>query len=124
MLRFAGDFGIGSGGAFGGRRAVLTGFRRTFAAFQITGHAVFGISPAVGSLRAVSAVGDALVFGRADFALFGIAAQPAGQPMVSYGRALVSAVVGAGVFGSVVIAGAGVSTGQTRSVAAVVAVFF
>ena len=44
--------------------------------------------------------------------------------MPGYGRALVSAVIGTGVFGSVIIAGAGVSTGQTRSVAVVVAVFF
>ena len=82
---------------------------------------MFGISPAVGSL--IAAVGNALVFGGADFALFGVTAQPAGQPMVSYGRALVSAVVGAGIFGSVVIVGAGIGAGQTRSVAAVIAVF-
>ena len=37
--------------------------------------------------------------------------------MPGYGRALVSAVAGTGVFGSVVIAGAGVSTSQTRSIA-------
>ena len=43
--------------------------------------------------------------------------------MPGYGRALVSAVVGAGVFGSVVIVGAGIGAGQTRSVAAVIAVF-
>ena len=43
--------------------------------------------------------------------------------MPGYGRALVSAVVCASVFGSVVIAGAGVSTSQTRSVAVVIAVF-
>ena len=44
--------------------------------------------------------------------------------MPGYGRALVSAVAGTGIFGSVVIAGTGVSTSQTRSVAVVIAVFF
>ena len=44
--------------------------------------------------------------------------------MPGYGRALVSAVAGTVVFGSVVIVGAGIGTGQTRSVAIVVAVFF
>ena len=41
--------------------------------------------------------------------------------MPGYGRALVSAVAGTVVFGSVVIVGAGIGTGQTRSVAIVVA---
>lgn len=46
------------------------------AAFQITGHTVFGVTPAEAAFGA--AVGNALVLGRTDFALFGIAAQPAG----------------------------------------------
>lgn len=46
------------------------------AAFQITGHTVFGVTPAEAAFGA--AVGNALVLGRTDFTLFGIAAQPAG----------------------------------------------
>ena len=68
MLRFAGDFGIGSGRTSGCRRTVLTGFGGTFAAgfIAVVTRTVNLDCPTVGSLAA--AVADVL-FGGAETAV-------------------------------------------------------